>query len=175
MGKSRGTRVATNALRFMQNSRVYETESVCVDRLPCHIISESELDSVKQQWDVFLSSVYVMTQKQHTKDWFLSCMFQFTSTTFHVLINVVYALYLDTEDIKELHAKCKAIICLAPRNRVTLANAVSLIDDDVPNQRNDLIIGREPEKTYMPRVANHNNCTKEFWMRKCKLKSESRL
>ena len=43
---------------------------------------------VKQGWSAFLSSVFQLTQRQRTTDWFLAHMFYFTSTTFHVVINV---------------------------------------------------------------------------------------
>ena len=133
MGKSRGVRVATNIPRSMGNSWVYVTNSIDIDRLH-HWVAPSMINSVnaasvaraKYAWDDFLSSVYVMTWKQRTTDWFLGHLFQFSSTSFHVLKNVVTAVYIDEQHMKECHQICKDIVQLDRRNSITIKYALSL-------------------------------------------------
>jgi len=105
-----------------------------------------------------------LTIKQRTADWFLACQFSFSSTTLHVHFNVIETVYFDNEALKDLHQKCKDKLKLYPRQSITIDNAASLDDDDVPNQRSDLIVNRG-------QVANHSNCTKEFWRQTCKKKA----
>ena len=115
--------------------------------------------------------VYILTCKQHSTDWFLARLFRFSSTTFYVFVNVIDAVYFDDPELKELHQKCKDIVKLTPRNRITVDNAMTLEDDDVPNQRSDLILNRKPVANQC-QISNHNNCTKESWLRTCKKKPE---
>jgi hypothetical protein len=84
-----------------------------------------------------------MTRKQRTTDWFLGRMFRFSSTTFHVPINLVKAVYIDEQHMKECHQLCKDIVQLDPRNSITINNTMSLEDDDVPHQRSDLVINHD--------------------------------
>ena len=60
-----------------------------------------------------------------------------------MLLNVIEAVYFDNEALKDLHQKCKDILKLFPRQSITIDNAASLDDDDVPNQRSDLIVNRD--------------------------------
>ncbi len=60
-----------------------------------------------------------------------------------MLLNVIEAVYFDNEALKDLHQKCKDKLKLSPRQSITIDNAASLDEDDVPNQRSDLIVNRD--------------------------------
>jgi hypothetical protein len=55
---------------------------------------------------------------------------------------------------------------------VNVDNAMYLVDEDVPNQRADLIVNRMPELNTCHRATSHTNCTKEFWICTCKKKGD---
>eukprot|EP00804_Cyclotella_cryptica_P030260 CCRYP_017122-RA/>CCRYP_017122-RA protein AED:0.66 eAED:0.39 QI:0/-1/0/1/-1/1/1/0/134 len=74
--------------------------------------------------------------------------------------------------MKVYHQLCRAIVQLDPRNSITINNAVSLEDNDVLHQRSDLVINRDVDSINLRQTSNHNNCTKEFWLRACKLKMD---
>ena len=58
--------------------------------------SDSDEDCVKLSWNKFRGSIYSMPRKQRTQDWFLLCLFRFTSTSFHACINVRNADYINS-------------------------------------------------------------------------------
>ena len=80
---------------------------------------------VKQGWSAFISSVFQLTQHQRTTDWFLACMFCFTSTTFHVGINVSTAVYFNTLQLRNLFKYCKELVQISPYKHVTVDNALA--------------------------------------------------
>jgi hypothetical protein len=45
--------------------------------------------------------------------------------------------------MKEIHQVCHGIVQLDPSNSLTINNAMSFEDDDVPRQRSDLVINRD--------------------------------
>jgi hypothetical protein len=61
---------------------------------------------------------------------------------------------------------------LSPRNLVNVDNAMYLVDEDVPNQRADLIVNRMPKLNTRHRATSHTNCTNEFWIHTCKKKGD---
>ena len=61
-----------------------------------HVITSRKSEEINKAWEKFFSTIYQMTKMQRTQDWFLSRMFRFTSTTFHSIINIRKAIFIDT-------------------------------------------------------------------------------
>ena len=74
--------------------------------------------------------------------------------------------------MKECHQLCKDIVQLDPKTSNTINNAMSFEDDNVPHQRSDLVINCDVDSNNTCQISNHNKCTKEFWLRICKLKMD---
>ena len=181
MGKVRAVRIATNIPECIANAWVYETAAGNFSQLP-HFQMESlpstdrdeddevrlaEDIRVKQGWSAFLSGVFQFTQRQQTTDWFLARMFCFTSTTFHVVINVSTAVYFNTMQLRNLFEYCKEVVQISPQNHVTVDNALALEDLDLPGQRGNLIrvFERQGEEAGRNRRVVHVNSTPAFWLR----------
>lgn len=145
-GKTRVTRLATNFIDFMKNEWVYETSSGGVSRIPhkdSHVVAaalsydadllesddegeETSEDRARLTTQAFVamdSGIYRFTVGQRSPDWFLSRKFRSSSTNTHAALNCVDAVFIDTDELKELHRAVKATACLSPRKSITLESA----------------------------------------------------
>lgn len=176
-GKTRAARIATSIPEAMNaNAYVYETNSMAIDRRP-HETTPPPLpedanrrQEIKHSWSRFRSNVYVMSRKQGSQDWRSARQWRFTSTSFHTVVNVREAEYINTTILRELHSEIKSIVQLEPKTSVTYDNAIDLEDDDLPTQRSglhaQLVSNRASQK------ARHSNCTPEYWLRQCSNRKE---
>ena len=140
-GKIRAARAATNLVECKQDTWAYETNCV-MTRQPHGVAPDSPLGAnasiklqVEQAWAVFSSKVIFLTLSQRTSDWFLARYFRFTSTTLHVAVNVKAAVYVNTNELRALHARIIGILRLKPRKTITVLNAADLEDEDLTTQR----------------------------------------
>jgi len=86
-----------------------------------------------------------------------------SSTSKHSSANVKGAVYLNTAKLRSLHARCLHIICLNPRNTITVANAVDLEDEDIPSQRSHQVrIEGVSESTIL---TSDQRCTTKCWLK----------
>jgi len=146
IGKSRAARLITNSPMFQENAWVCEIKHGSaadgeIKRLahggpPAQVPDGANVDAVIEcAFTGLLSTVWQMTLAQRTADWFLTRLFCFSSTTFHVALNCASAVYFRSPEERALHDDCKAIVGLRPTKHITIANAATLEDGDVPRQR----------------------------------------
>ena len=144
MGKKRVARIAKNIPCCLKNTWVYECtkgvegngkvkRKLHLQHVPLQ--GTTRKDIIRNSWSSFLSNVYEMTERQRSTDWFLSCMFCFTSTTLYIAINVSEAVYYNSTELRELHEKCKEIVKINPQNKITCGNAVSIEDPDILTEK----------------------------------------
>ena len=114
---------------------------------------------INHKWHTFLSKLWLITEKQHTADWFLGRLFCFTSTTFHVTINCLTAPYFMGNDEKHRHEECKNIIKISPIKAITIENAATDDDDELPPQRS----GGNNSSNTAP--VTQDPAKKEYWMK----------
>ena len=142
LGRLQCVRLGTNMPMLIHNNFwIFETSSGCKGsgqvlqrehvQKNLHIISSTKSDETNSAWSTLMGSIYKMTQKQQTQDWFLSRMFCFTSTTFHCIVNMRSALFIDDVAFQILHVKCKIIAQLYPTTDITLKNAATYEDADL--------------------------------------------
>eukprot|EP00984_Skeletonema_dohrnii_P032459 scaffold26691_cov108-Skeletonema_dohrnii-CCMP3373.AAC.1 len=170
MGKIRGARVASNIVECTsQDAFAYETECA-MTRVPHELPPETELDDnpsiemqIKHAYQEFHAGIISLTMLQRTVDWFLARCFTFTSTTLHVAINVLAAVYISTSLLRDLHSRVIKILRLNPKKVVTADNADELDDEDLPTQR----LGRhrnEGEGEHGTHLGDEK-CREEYWLR----------
>ena len=168
-GRIRAARAATNLVECRQDTWAYETEGL-LTRFP-HSVRPSPLsenpttdDQIKHAWNLFLSSIIALTMRQRTPDWFLARYFRFTSTTFHVAVNVKASVYINTNLLRQLHSRITGILCINPRKTITVQNASELDDEDLPTQRIHQV--RKEGEGERGTVVGDEKCTAEYWLRK---------
>ena len=114
-----------------------------------------------------MTSTMVRYRHVKTTYWLLARIFCFTSTTFHVVINVSTAVYFNTMQLRNLFEYCKEVVQISPQNHVTVDNALALEDLDLPGQRGNQIrvFERQGEDAGRNRRVVHVNSTTAFWLR----------
>eukprot|EP00984_Skeletonema_dohrnii_P028253 scaffold18176_cov75-Skeletonema_dohrnii-CCMP3373.AAC.1 len=169
-GKKRCARIVTNMPEAMNDTIVYETSAWSEMTREQHRtppdapIQENATinEQISHAWNVFYSSLYIITLLQRTVDWFLGRLFCFSSTTFHAAINVAAAEYFNTRELQELHREVLEIVQLRPTRTVTFENAADLEEEDLPSQRGTL-----HARLASPN-SRHNNTASQFWEKKSK-------
>ena len=146
MGKNRGARIVTNNPRFLQNKVIYEvTKGVKatgevqrikhMDRPRDLELNADEKAKIDHAWASMLSKVWQVTELQRTGDWFLARLFSFSSTTLHIAVNSLEAVYFTVFGKNNMHTACKDIMQLSPTGKITVQNASTEVDGDLPVQR----------------------------------------
>lgn len=120
-------------------------------------------ERIKFDWASLDHRTVALTQQQRTPDWFLHRTGRFTSTTTHTAINVKAAVYFNNDALRELHSDVLSILQLNPTRVVSLANASSMQDDDLPSQLGD--INRTEQSVTTSNNASTDKCTPMFWLR----------
>lgn len=176
-GKTRAARITTSLPEAMNaNAYVYETNSMFIDRLPHGIAPQplpedaSQSNQISRAWKQFRFSFYSMVRTQGSPDWMACRPWRFTSTSFHHVVNLERAEYINTTILRELHTETKSIIQLAPTTSVTYENAIDLDDEYLPMQRSGLHVHLASDRA--SQKARHSNCTTEYWLRQCSNRKE---
>ena len=164
-GKNRVARIATTIPECMGDTIVYETTvSKKRDRIPHTQAPPALPDGVSSKavithaWQCFESTLYSKSRTQRSDDWRVARIGTFSSTTFHVAVNVLSAPYFNTDQLQALHKEVLAIAQLYPRNEITQENAVDLEDGCLPNQRSSNYAGQSPA-----RPGRHVNTSMQYW------------
>ncbi len=89
--------------------------------------------------------------------------FRFTSTTFHVAVNVKAAVYINTKRLKDLHQNILGALCLHPRKTITPDSAAHLEDEDLPAQRRSR--PRVEGEGEQPTVTGDEKCHIDYWLK----------
>ncbi|KAL7459526.1 hypothetical protein ACHAWC_011246 [Mediolabrus comicus] len=165
-GRMRGGRILTSLPEAMSNAIVYETSSWSEMSRQAHksppppLQEDATIDQViAHAWKTFHASVYVISSSQRTADWFLGRLFRFTSTTFHIAVNVAAAEWYNTRELQELHLEILRIVQLRPQCTVTYDNVLDVVEEDLPSQRGNL------HARVMSSHTTHKNTTPEFWLK----------
>eukprot|EP00986_Skeletonema_menzelii_P000633 scaffold176_cov69-Skeletonema_menzelii.AAC.1 len=166
-GKKRGAKIVTNMPEAMTGAIVYETSASSELKRQEHAsppeaplcVDATNDEEITYAWQVFLSSLYIISLLQRTVDWFLGRLFCFTSTTFHAAINVIAADYYNTPELQQLHRDILQIVQLTPTRTVTFENAADLEEEDLPSQRGS-------HARFASSNAMHQNTTVQFWKNK---------
>ena len=101
-------------------------------------------------------------------------MFQFTSKTLHVILNVRNAVYIREQQIQILHATCKNIVKINPRNDITLVNSSTIPDIDVGDLRirleksDNLVDKKLEDKASAEYYRRENSRSKAVLQKMCK-------
>ena len=178
-GKNRAARIATNMPEAMKpNTFVYETRTNEIDRwsngsVPtvCPPDGARFRELAKHDHKLLLSCVYQMVRGQGGPDWMAARTWRFSSTSFHIIVNVRDAEYFNSTQLRELHSNAKDIIQIQPTKTVTFDNVAELDDDTLPSQKSGLQAKLNSNRTTQ---ACHSHCTPEYWLRVCKLRATLR-
>ena len=122
-------------------------------------------DLAKHDHKPLLSCVYQMVRGQGGPDWMAARPWRFSSTSFHVIVNVRDAEYFNSVQLWELYSNAKDIIQIKPTKTVTFDNVADLDDDTLPSQKSGLQVKMNTNPTTQ---ARHSNCTPEYWLKVCK-------
>lgn len=164
LGKLRAARIATNAPQFQESAYVYEVKSgvdancpggverIAHEPVPPSLAAAADLkEKTKHAFNTMLSTVWQVTRKQGSQDWFLARLFCFSSTSLHAAINCKSSVYFNSNVARQLHRDCLKIAQLKPRKCITILNATD--DDDV-----DELLGRAPRKS-----TGGNKALPSYW------------
>ena len=102
-----------------------------------------------------------MVAEQGGIDWMTLRPWRFSSTSFHMAINVRFADYFEMTQLRVLHEEAKTIIQLNPTTDVTLANVATTEDETLPSQRSGLFA----RLSRSSQGSHHSNCTAEYWLK----------
>jgi hypothetical protein len=179
-GKNRAARIATNMPELMKpNTFVYETRTNEIDRWPNEPVptvaplpGSKFRDFALHDHKLLRSRVYQMVRGQGGPDWMAARPWRFSSTSFHVIVNVRDAEYFNSVQLRELHSNAKDIIQIQPTKTVTFENVADLDDDTLPSQKSGL---QAKINSSSITQARHSNCTPEYWLRVCKTRATLRL
>lgn len=144
-GKVRAARLCTSIPSAMKpNEFVCETASSVMSRIP-HESTPAPLSEgatvaaqIHHTFQLFHSEVFRMSTGQTGPGWMCLRLFRMTSTSFHTLVNVQSASYLNTPQLRELHADALSIIQLDPTTDITNDNVADTEDETLPSQRSGL-------------------------------------
>ena len=92
----------------------------------------------------------------------MACGWCFSSTLFHDAVNVKLAVYLNIVRLRQLHTECLEALRLSPKKSVTLQNAATLEDDNLPSQRG-VSMGVEGDNI-QSQSSEDKRCTEKYWM-----------
>jgi len=127
-GRTRVARIATNMPEAKRDGWVAEIEQQVIriphQELPSPLQHNSSPAQIAAHFKhTVLSALILITLAQNTPDWFIGRLFRFSSTSFHAVLSVKEAAYLNSSEIRDLHAECLQIVQLSPKSRVTVENA----------------------------------------------------
>ena len=115
-GKARAVRIGTNIPQIIGNTWSYETDN-SVTKYAAHTSPPSPLHQNATRAEVishamllFQSLVYEYSTSQRSDCWRLARLFRWTSTSFHILVNVIAAPYFSTNELREQHAEILQIM-----------------------------------------------------------------
>ena len=124
----------------------------------------TQLEQIKQARQTLLSKVWKLTRGQRGAEWFLARKFRFTSTSLFVAVNCLSAPYFRTAEEKDLHTTCKSILRLSPRKHITKANAATLDDEDLQENRAKKRKKAEKKNAGDIRLPRGDKATPQTWL-----------